>query len=192
MSSVLGLGEFPLLRTPRLVLRQLRLSDADAILQVFSNPEVTRYYDLDTFIVMDQAVRLIDRVNERFDLGTAIRWGMALAPDNRVVGTCGLFFHPPGYRAELGFDLARPYWGRGLMREALCAVLAYGFERLDLNRMEALVMPGNEASVRLLRRLGFQEEGTLREYAFFKERFHDLRCFSLLAREYRAVTPGSI
>ncbi len=60
------------------------------------------------------------------------------------------------------------YWHQGYMSEALRAMLAYGFETLELNRIEALVMPENEASAILLLRLGFSEEGVLREYAFFK------------------------
>ena len=62
----------------------------------------------------------------------------------------------------LGYDLARPHWNRGIMTEALTAVLPFGFEKMALNRIEALVITGNEASYRLLARLGFQQEGTLR------------------------------
>lgn len=70
------------------------------------------------------------------------------------------------------------------MTEALQAIIRFGFDKLAVNRIEALVMPGNTASVRLLQNLGFQEEGVLREYAYFKEGFHDLHCFSLLKKEF--------
>jgi ribosomal-protein-alanine N-acetyltransferase len=71
------------------------------------------------------------------------------------------------------------------MTEALKLIIHYGFATLKLNRIQALVIPGNKPSVRLLLKLGFQEEGLLREYAFFKGRYHDLICYSLLSRERR-------
>ena len=95
----------------------------------------------------------------------------------------GFHFQAAGFKAEIGDDLGRDYWHQGYMSEALRAMLAYGFETLKLNRIEALVMPENEASATLLRRLGFSEEGVLREYAYFKGEYHDLRFFSLLRRE---------
>jgi [ribosomal protein S5]-alanine N-acetyltransferase len=70
------------------------------------------------------------------------------------------------------------------MAEALQAIIRFGFEELGVNRFQALVMPGNMASIKLLLKLGFQEEGVLREYAHFKGAFHDLHCFSLLKKEF--------
>jgi ribosomal-protein-alanine N-acetyltransferase len=72
------------------------------------------------------------------------------------------------------------------MAEALQTMLAYGFSTLKLHRIEALVVPGNERSVRVLEKLGFQEEGVLRGYGFWNDKFWDLRCFSLLAGDETA------
>jgi ribosomal-protein-alanine N-acetyltransferase len=131
---------------------------------------------------MEQATKLIERMSNRFERKEAIRWGIARKADPTLIGTCG-FTLMPSFRGGLGYDLARDYWRQGIMTEALSAILQFGFEKLGLNRVEALVMLENTASVRLLRKLGFQEEGILREYAFFKGQFHDLRSFSILKND---------
>lgn len=134
------------------------------MLELFSDPEVTRYYDLDLFSTIEEACQLVDRFIRRFDHRIGRRW--AIAEQNKpdeLVGTCGYnLWIQASKRAVLGYDLARPHWNRGIMTEALTAVLQFGFEKMALNRIEALVITGNEASYRLLARLGFQQEGTLR------------------------------
>jgi ribosomal-protein-alanine N-acetyltransferase len=181
-----ALETFPRLDTPRLMLRQMQPADAEAVRRLFGDPAVTRYYDLDTLTDVQQALALIQRQNERFERREGLRWGLTLKQGRRrdqVIGTCGYRFVPASAQGELGYDLARPHWRQGLMTEALRAVIRFGFQELRLNRIQALVMLGNKASVGLLDKLGFKEEGVLREYVYFKSAFHDLRCFSLLRRE---------
>jgi ribosomal-protein-alanine N-acetyltransferase len=177
---------FPTLETPRLRLRAFRAEDAQAILHLFGDEAVTRYYDLETMTSLEQAETLLGRMMQRFERAEALRWGIALKETDALIGTGG-YNSLAGTRAQIGYDLASAWWGRGLMTEALAAILRFGFEQMELNRIEAGVMPGNEASVRVLRKLGFQEEGTLREYGFWKGAFHDLRWFALLKREYVAL-----
>jgi ribosomal-protein-alanine N-acetyltransferase len=76
------------------------------------------------------------------------------------------------------------------MTEALTAVLNFGFKRLDLNRIEALVKPDNDASLGLLRKLGFREEGLLRQYGYWHGRYHDLAIYSILKSEWRTINVG--
>lgn len=180
------IGSFPPLETRTLLLRELRPEDAEAIYRLYSDDEVTRYYDLDTFSSRRQALDLINRQLLRFRKGEAIRWGIASRENDIVIGTVGYVVEKSNAQAGLGYDLAKPYWRRGIMTEALQIVIHYGFSSLRLNRIQALVIPGNVASIRLLEKLGFHEEGLLREYGFFKGRFHDLHCFSLLKREYQS------
>ncbi len=175
---------FPELETERLLLREIRQEDAPAILEIFADEEVTRYYDLYPYHSLEEAQELIDFFAESFEVERQIRWGIARKEDNRLIGTCG-YVVLWGHRGEIGFELARPYWGQGLMAEALDAIIAFGFERLGLNRIEALVMVENARSAALLRKLGFTQEGILREHDFFKGRFHDMRCFALLRREFQ-------
>lgn len=177
------LPSFPILQTTNLRLRELVHSDADAVFRIFSDDEVTRFYDFDTFTNVNQAVELIARQRARYERGEGIRWGITEAVNDVVIGTVGYVFTQSNAQGGLGYDLARPYWRRGMMSEALGIVINCGFNAFKLNRVQALVLPGNVASLRLLWKLGFQEEGTLRDYAFFRGRYHDLRSFSLLRRD---------
>ncbi len=71
--------------------------------------------------------------------------------------------------AIIGYELKREHWGQGYIPEALHAMIKYGFAELQLNRLEAFVIPGNERSFKVLSKLGFVEEGILREYGFWKD-----------------------
>jgi ribosomal-protein-alanine N-acetyltransferase len=185
MNLGIELRTFPELETKRLRLRQLEPDDAAAVFRILADAEVTRFHDLDTFMELEQAGRLIARQADRFEQMSGVRWGLARKTDGVVIGTCGYVFNEAHAAAGLGYELGRPYWRQGFMSEALQAAIRFGFERLGLNRIQALVMPGNLASAGLLQSLGFQDEGLLREYAFFKGGFQDLHCFSLLKREFR-------
>ncbi len=184
-------NEFPVLETERLVLRELRESDADAVFQIFGDDAVTRYYDLATFTDVAQARQLLARMNARNASGDALRWGIALRENDALIGTGGFNSFVRGwFRAGIGYDLAQAYWNKGYMTEALSAMVRYGFEKLEsagmpLNRIEALVAPGNDASVRVLTKIGFRREGILREYGFWKNRYWDLEMFALLKQEWK-------
>ncbi|MCL4299113.1 MAG: GNAT family N-acetyltransferase [Anaerolineae bacterium] len=184
MIEEIKLETFPQLQTRNLMLRRLVPADAEAVFRLFADAAVTQYYDLETFTTLEQATQLIQRQTDRFEQQAGIRWGIALPGDNIIIGSCGYVFDKPHAQAGLGYELSQAFWRRGFMTEALAAILRFGFERLALNRIQALVMRDNRASVQLLHKLGFQEEGILRESKFFKGQFHDLRCFSLLKKDY--------
>lgn len=174
---------FPEIETERLLLREIMPDDAPAIFAVFGDDAVTRYYDLVTYTEPAQAQELIDFFDESFELERAIRWGIERKEDGQLLGTCG-YVWLRRFRGEIGYDLAQAYWRCGYMTEALDAILEFGFDELELNRIEALTMRENQASAGLLRKLGFVEEGLLRQHDFFKGAFHDMRLFALLRADY--------
>jgi ribosomal-protein-alanine N-acetyltransferase len=172
---------FPALETPRLLLRELRPEDAAAAFEFYSDAEVVRYYD-SPLGELEQARREIAHQRRRFEDGEAIRWGIVVKGEGRVVGTCGYFARDTACRhATLSYVLARRHWNKGLMTEALEAIVRFGFERYGLHRIEAHVAVPNRASLHLLHKLGFREEGLLRERFFVDGRFHDETMLSLLA-----------
>ena len=176
---------FPVLQTERLCLRESRLADAEVIYAVLSSDTVTRYYSLSPLASVEEARALVERRAAAFRRQERIRWAIARREDDAVLGSCGyVHWDRESRRAEVGYELHPDWQGRGLMYEALTAMLSFGFTQMDLNRVEALVVPENEPSLRLLRRLGFEEEGLLRDYSFWKGRFHDLRLFSLLKKDW--------
>lgn len=177
--------EFPRLETKRLILREMRPDDAEAILAMYSDEEVMRYRDVAAFSRLAEARQFLEQVRARYVQGEEVHWGITLKAEEQLVGTCGYSWHLGPPFGALGYDLARRYWKQGIMTEAISALLRFGFEVRSLHRVEARVRQGNEASLRLLRRLGFQEEGRLREGLFLNNHFFDVSIFALLQSEYR-------
>ena len=177
---------FPHLETERLILRRLHLSDAKALFTILADEEVTRFYDDEAFTEISQAREQLESWASGFDARRCVRWGIALREDGDVIGTCGYYgFHGRHARASIGYELARSYWRQGIMTEALDAVIGFGFREVGLNRIQAVVMPGNEGSDKLLEKLRFRREGVLREYENWREKgYVDVVMFSLLRYEY--------
>lgn len=170
------------------MLRPLTIDDADAIFHYFSKDDVTRYYDLESFTERSQAMDIIQMWNDSFALGLGIRWAISLKSDPSVlIGTCGYHtWKKEHFKAEIGYELTPEHWNKGIMTEAIGAIIPYGFEVLGLNRIEAMIDPGNEGSRRLLLKNGLTEEGLLREYYWEKGQFVDAIVFSILKKEYLA------
>ena len=174
-------SSIPELTTERLRLRAPSPRDAGALLAILGDPEVTRYHNVPTLATLEDARALLERLEQRHAAGETIRWAIELVEPVEMIGTVGLLRFDVEHRhAEVGYEIARRWWGRGLAPEAAAAVTRYGFSVLGLHRIEAGVLPGNDASVRVLQKLGFLEEGTRRDYLYFKGRFQSLRWFSLL------------
>jgi ribosomal-protein-alanine N-acetyltransferase len=175
----------PTIETDRLVLRPFAPEDEDFLFRHFAAPDVCRYlYDAEPFTSVEEARQLIEFFAPCED-GNRNRWGVTLKGSDELIGTCGFMFWDRTNRiAEIGYDLAAAHWGRGYMPEAVAAALAFGFGQLGLNRIHAYTSVDNAASVRLLEKLGFANEGVVREKHCFRGRFYDHYCFSLLAREW--------
>ena len=172
---------FPELETERFRLRRLREEDTDAFFGWLSDPEVMRYFGMEPLTERETAAQIIAFYGSSAEKGSEVRWGVEERATGELVGSCG--FHavvPMHRRAEVGFEVRRDRWRTGVMREALPAILRFGFERAGLNRVSALVDPANAASIGLVERLGFTREGVLRQYQQLGGRFDDLISFSLL------------
>ncbi|MFO7820268.1 MAG: GNAT family protein [Halanaerobacter sp.] len=177
--------EFPVLETDRLWLRELKLSDAQDLFDVFSNPKVMRYYNLHPFDSLAQAKELVRNYSEAFEEQKLLRWGLEYKDKDKLIGSCGLYDWKENFaRATIGYELASQYWEEGFMSEAIKEIIRFGFRKMRLNRVQALVEPPNEASRQLLKSIGFQEEGLLREYMFYKGEYKDLVIYSLLKRDF--------
>lgn len=176
---------FPVLETDRLRLREITDGDASGLLTLYSDPRVVQYYDIEPFTEQSQAAVLVRGFADKYRSGAGIRWGISpKSSPATLIGTCSYTWNHDNASALLGYDLLPERWGQGIMREAVFAALRYGFEVRRLNRIQAMTSLDNVASIRLLRGLGFTEEGVLRQLGFWKGEFHDMRCFSLLWREW--------
>jgi [ribosomal protein S5]-alanine N-acetyltransferase len=177
---------FPHLHTQRLYLRQIRSGDAPALYTIHSDIDWMRWYGIDPITEPSQADELAELFSGWFHAGTGFRWGLERISDQKLIGTCGLFrWNKSWHNCVLGYEIRRDCSGHGYMREALEAVLDFGFNSMLLHRIQAETHPENLASIGLATRMGFQFEGIHREQAFWSGKFHDLNCYSLLEQDWR-------
>jgi len=180
---------FPVLTTKRLSMDRITLSDVVSIFELFANPDVVRYYDLEVFTELEQAERLIRLYESRHASSSGIRWGIRLSDTGKLIGTCGFnAWNEKMKNATLGYDLMSAYWNRGLATEAVTGIVRAAFSGLlscgPLHRIQADTLPGNVASEKVLMKLGFQEEGIRRHAAFLRGSYYDMKCFGLLEEEF--------
>ena len=172
------------LQTSRLLLRRLQASDAPALFRMFSDAETMRSWSRPPFVRLEEAEELVARARLSGEEGRALVLGLEF--DGAMIGTCVLHsFEHQCRRAEVGYRLGREYWGRGLMSEALTALIDFGFDKLELIRLEADTDPRNTASIRLLERMGFVQEGFLRRRWIVDGEVSDAAFFGLLVEDWR-------
>jgi ribosomal-protein-alanine N-acetyltransferase len=172
-ASLLG-GDL-VLATSRFLLKPLTPGDAAEFLTHLSDPAVVEFMDIEPHTDIAQTRDVIAWTASIRAEGTGVRWAIRDAADDAFVGTAGFnaLVWERGCRGEVAYDVGRRFWGRRVMDEVLPTVLNFGFRTLGLRRIEAMITAGNEPSCRLLERHGFEREGVLREYAFWKDRFWD-------------------
>lgn len=180
-------ARFPVLETGRLRLREIVEEDIRSIFLGLSDPQVIRYYGV-SYATLEATQAQMDWYRELLLERTGIWWGIC-RPDNpaELLGACGYNdWERRHRRAELGYWLMPEHWRRGVMRESLEAVIAYGFDAMELHRIEAVVDTENPASSGLLRGLGFAHEGVRRECEYQEGRYLSLDCFGLLSSQRTA------
>lgn len=176
----------PTLRTARLRLRPVTSADADALFALHSNAYVLRYWDAPPWSDRHRADRFIAACRQMAAEGSGARLAMESGSDGRFIGWCGLTRWNPDYRsASLGYCLDQAAWGHGYATEAARAVLQWAFDTLDLNRVQAETDTRNMASARVLEKLGFVREGTLREDCVVNGEVSDSWVYGLLRRDRR-------
>ena len=176
---------FPELNTQRLLLRQITQEDDKSLFEVLSDEDTCKYLTLNAVNDMENIKRMIAGMQRFFDEKQRIRWGIAQKTDNALIGHCGFFdIDRINCCAEISYCIKRELWGQGIMTEALDAMLSFGFEDYGLNRITANVIKDNAASIKVLQKLGFVQEGILRESLYKNGQYHDLICFSILKSEY--------
>lgn len=186
--------ELPVLDGPRVRLRSLHARDAGAVLEVFGDPEVMRYWSSQEFPDLAAAEAYIREIHEHFRARTLFQWGVTLRGSGRVIGTGTLFqLDRTHRRTSLGYVLGRSSWGAGLGAETVATLIRFAFEQLGLDRLEADVDPRNERSLRLLERQGFRREGYLRERFRVRDEVQDSVWLGLLRREWTGggLSPGA-
>lgn len=170
-----------MIRTRRLVMRRITLADKDALFELRTNPVVNRYIDRPMMKSMDEVETLIGKINEGIDKNESISWVITLNDNDHMLGSIDFWrIIREHHRAEIGYVLHPEFHRKGIMQEAMDAVLDYGFHTMKLHSVEANVNPANLASIGLLERNGFVQEAYFRENYFYNGKFLDSVIYSLL------------
>ena len=174
------------MRTQRLCFRQLTLDDKEAIFHYASDPEVTQYVLFPTHRSMDDTINFIQMNLQKYANHEIACWGVALNSNSLLIGTADFVWWSPEHRkAEVGYCFAKEYWNQGYATEALQGLISFGFEYMDLNRIEARCFEVNKASSRVMEKAGMSKEGLLRESLLAKGRIRNIMMYSILQREYK-------
>ncbi len=182
----------PTLTGERLILRPFKPSDA---------PDIQRLAG--DFAIADTTLNLphpyedgmaedwISTHREAFEAGTDAFFAVTLRETGELVGAMTLMdIRSRFQRAELGYWIGRPYWGRGYATEAARAMLAYGFQELKLNRIFATHFVRNPASGRVMEKIGMICEGGMRQHAKRWDDFEDFKLYGILRSEFEAKQYG--
>ena len=176
----------PRIETERLILRRMRVSDAADMYDYARREEVTRYLLWAPHDSLEYTQMYLKQVEKGYKLGNFHDFGVIYKENNRLIGTCGFArIDPANSTAEAGYVLNPDYWGRGIAAEALSALIRMGFEKQELNRIEARYMVDNLPSRRVMEKCGMSYEGTLRQAVFAKDSYEDVGVCAVLRRDYR-------
>ncbi|MHC1784122.1 MAG: GNAT family N-acetyltransferase [Anaerolineaceae bacterium] len=180
--------KFPIIFTPRFLLRELLFDDFENIYNILSDRETIQFYDIEIPKKKTQVTRLVGRWMKLFYLRKGIRWGIE-KKDGRdgLIGTCGFTrFNLHNKTGEIGYELNKDYWNQGIMSEIIPMILEYGFFIVGLNRIEAIVFKGNFFSAKLLLINGFKFEGLLRQRERWNGIWHDIEIYGLLKDDFNS------
>ena len=179
---VLDFSIFPVLSTKRLLLRQVTKTDANEVFGLRSDINVMKYIDRPMAKTIDDAINYIQKIENGITNNDYIAWALILKENNTLIGI--ISFHrieKENYRAEIGYILAANFHRKGLMQEAVTAILDYGFNTMKLHSVEAVINPANNISAKLLEKNGFIREAYFKENFHFNGKFLDSAIYSLLA-----------
>ena len=179
----------PDLTTPRLRLRRLTMRDAADIYHYSRDVEVARHVLWDAHRSVGDSRSFLRYMLRRYRNHEPASWGIEWADTGEIIGTIGfMWIQSDNSAAEVGYSLSRDFWNRGIMTEALKAVIAHGFRSMNLNRIEAQHETTNPASGAVMRKCGMTKEGTLRQRLYNKGRYVDVDLYAILKKDF--MPPG--
>jgi ribosomal-protein-alanine N-acetyltransferase len=180
---------FPELETDRLILRRVSVHDTDQVFIMRSDPEVMRFIPRPIAVTKDDALAVINMIEDFLEKNEKINWGIVWKETNTLVGMIGYVNIKPDHaRAEVGYSLARAWHRKGIMLEALLCVMKFGFEQMNLHSIEAIIDAENVASGKLLEAAGFRQEAHFIEDFCYNGAYRNSIHYGILHKE--ASTKG--
>jgi len=178
--------EIPTLTTQRLTLGEIFAVDIPTIEKYAGNPNVAKhllnlphpYYEKD-------AIFWINMAHQGWADGSKCIFGIRLKDTQEFIGGVGLHVDARFNRAELGYWIGEPFWGKGYMSEAVGAVIQYGFEEVELNKVHAIHLLNNPASGKVMQKNGMVKEGEMKEHVKTQNGYQDIAQYGLTRKEYQ-------
>ena len=177
-------NQFPEFTTKRLLLRKIISADQQVVFKGLSNPLVIKYYGV-SYHSFDAATAQMKFYDDLLKDETGIWWAVCFR-DNpaEMIGACGFNYRNHQHKKmETGYWLLPAYFGRGIMTEAVPVIISHAFTEMDIHRIEAMVEEGNDDSIRLLKKLNFNYEGTLVDSEIKNGQFISLQYWALLNKK---------
>lgn len=169
---------------PSIQMRDIDIKDAQAYFELYTSPEITKYLPDD--MIPENINAAVEQIDSLFLRGRPYPyWAVIDQETDYLIGTCGFVnadYH--NKRLEIAYELHPKVWGRGIIHHSIKTSLKYAFEKMKIQRVEAVIMPDNSRSQRTLERAGFTYEGILRNYKFFRGRMRDVKSYSITPEDF--------
>lgn len=178
-------SRIPVLETERLLLRKMKVSDAEDMYDYAKREELTKYLLWSPHNSFFYTKDYLKYVESRYSVGDFHDWAVVEKDSGRMIGTCGFTSIDTQHNSgEIGYVLNPDFHGKGYGTEAAKRVVAFGFDNLELHRIEARFMEGNRASFRVMEKLGMTFEGFKREAMLVKGAYRTIGVSAILRSEY--------
>lgn len=178
---------FPVLHTERLDLIEVSSSHTPDLFQLVTDNRVSRFFNVMPATQVSDMEKVVERFRKMYVDKTGIRWAIQLKGAKNIIGTIGFYNLTDKHRGVLAYALIPEYWNKGYVSEALKEVLRFGFEVLELIRIDAEIRPGNIPSEQVLQKYGFTHEGLLRQWVLWNGEYQDMNMYALLQREWSKI-----
>ncbi|MGP4039789.1 GNAT family N-acetyltransferase [Gracilibacillus sp. D59] len=180
-------SDLPTLETKRLFLRKVSLDDVHDIYAYGSNEEVSKFVTWETHKSLDETQAFVQYILSLYKNNNIAPWAIELKDTQKMIGTIDFVsWDTSQYIAEIGYVISQDYWGKGIVTEAAKEVIAFGFNHMELERIQAKCLVENIGSARVMEKAGMTFEGELRKAVFSKGKHWDVKIYSILREEFAA------
>ncbi|WP_088042961.1 GNAT family N-acetyltransferase [Bacillus sp. EAC] len=182
-------SNFPTLESERIRLRKLTSHDAESLFNYASNPEVTKYVTWETHHTIEDSKQFINYVLELYKESKIAPFAIEDKSTGKLIGTADFVsWNTNHHNGEIGYVLSPDYWGKGIVPEVVNLLLKFGFNQMNMERIQARCFVENNASERVMQKVGMKFEGISRHAMFIKGQFVDLKIYAIIKNDYLLLT----
>jgi len=174
------------------ILREQEIKDTQNFFAYYGDPDVGQYILADKPRTLTEASTEINYCRSLFHYKKGIYWTLAHKESDEMIGAIGIYINNQHHRGEICYDLAHQYWNQGIMTRALQKVISFCFNQIGLIRLEALTVKENISSIAVLTKVGFHLEATLTKYRNYKDQFHNVEMYALIAPHTELSLPSFV